>query len=387
MTPDDQFTAANLETLRRQFPICERQIYLNHAAIGPMPQKAVARMSELVERVARTGDGSWNERMEEVERVRRAVARLVGARGPREIAFVANTGTGLSVVSAGLDWRRGDAILTAVNEYPSNLYPWLSLRDQGVEVVRVPERDGRIDPDELLQKIDDRTRVVALSWVEYSTGFRTDLARIGSACRERDILFVVDVIQGLGALRLDVVRDHVDVCAGAVHKWLLGPEGLGLLYVAERAVERLRPVSVGARSVRQESPFDGTDFEWAEAAGRYESGTLNIAGIVGFGAALDLLLELGPDRIERRVLELRDRIASGLLGLEFELWSSQREGERSAIVSATRSGLSMHRLVEQLAQQDIAVAERLDRLRIAPHVYNTEYEIDRLLEALAGLLE
>lgn len=387
MTGHDQFTAADLESLRLQFPICERQTYLNHAAIGPMPQRAVDRMSELVQRVARTGDASWNERMEAVEGVRTAVARLVGADRPREIAFVANTGAGLSVVSAGLDWQRGDVILTAANEYPSNLYPWLSLRDRGVEVIRVPERDGRIDPDELLGKIDDRTRVVALSWVEYSTGFRTDLARIGSTCRERGVLFVVDVIQGLGALRLDVVRDHVDVCAGAVHKWLLGPEGLGLLYVGDHVVDRLRPVSVGARSVRRESAFDGSDFDWAEAAGRFESGTLNIAGIVGFGAALEWLLEIGPDRVERRVLNLRDRIASGLLDLGFDLLSSQREAERSAIVSATRSGLSMGELVDRLARQNIAVAERLGRLRIAPHVYNTHAEIDRFLDTLAGLLE
>jgi len=387
MSGGDLSNRATLEALRRQFPICERQVYLNHAAIGPMPRQAVQRMCELVERVARTGDESWHERMEEVERVRVSTARLMGASRPEEIAFVANTGAGLSVVAAGLDWHPGDAVITATNEYPSNLYPWLLLRERGVEVIQIPERAGRIDPEELLAAMDERTRVVALSWVEYSTGFRTDLARIGSGCRERGIFFVVDVIQGLGALRLGVVREHVDVCAGAVHKWLLGPEGLGLLYVGDHVLERLRPVSIGARSAQRRPGADPIELDWSEGARRFESGTLNIAGIVGFGASLDLLLEFGPDRIERRLLELRDRIASGLIRLGFTLVSSQRESERSAIVTATMPEVSMEDLVDRLAAEKIAVAVRLGRLRVAPHIYNTESEIDRLLEVLADLVK
>jgi selenocysteine lyase/cysteine desulfurase len=183
--------------------------------------------------------------MDEAERVRGLAARLLGARDPQEVAFVENTSTALSLVAEGLDWRPGDNVVGAALEFPTNVYPWMVLASRGVEYRMTPERDGRIDPEELLSLIDDRTRMLVLSWVQYASGFRSDLARLGEACRERGVLFVVDVIQGLGALALDVEAAHVDVAAGSCHKWLLGPEGIGLLYVSDRVIDRLRPARAG----------------------------------------------------------------------------------------------------------------------------------------------
>ncbi len=215
-----------LQALREaEFPVIHECAYLNHAGMAPLPRRSAQRLAALAELVSRTGDRRWLDRQAEVDRVRGLAARLLGAREPHEVAFVENTSTALSMIAGGLDWRPGDNVVGAALEFPSNVYPWMQLADFGVEYRQVPERAGRIDPEELIARLDDRTRMLALSWVQYASGFRSDLARLGAACRERGVLFVVDVIQALGALELDVERELVDVAAASGHKWLLGTEG------------------------------------------------------------------------------------------------------------------------------------------------------------------
>ncbi len=376
---------ATVEQFRRQFPVTERWAYLNHAAIAPLPVAAVERLCGLAHTVAETGDRRWPERNEEVGRVRRLAARLLGASAEHEVAFVQNTAEGLSAVAAGLDWRSGDNVVSARCEFPSNVYPWLGLSELGVELRRIPERNGRLDLDELLAQVDERTRVVALSWVQYASGFRSDLARIGAFCRERGILFAVDAIQGLGALTLDVERAQVDVCAAASHKWLLGPEGIAVLYVSDRVVERIRPRHAGWRSVAHWVEWERHQLDYARGALRFESGTLNVYGIHALGASLALLLAAGPEAVAARVLALAERVARGLGELGFDLASSRRPGETSGIVAAVHPRHSAGSLVRRLAAGGAVVAERGGRLRVAPHFYNTEDEVDRLLAILRDL--
>ncbi len=325
------------ETLQRlrdaEFPIIEKCVYLNHAGVGPLPRRSASRMGMLAGWVSASGDRFWLERQEEAERVRGLAARLLGARGVHEVAFVENTSSGLSLVAEGLAWKPGDNVVGAHFEFPSNVYPWMSLASRGVEYRRAEERDGRIDPEELLALIDDRTRILALSSVEYASGFRSDLARLGAACRERGVLFVVDVIQSLGALAIDVERDLVDVAVASAHKWLLGPEGIGLLYVSDRVVESLRPARSGWRSVRDIFAWKDLDLTWGEGAKRFESGSLNVYGIVALGGSLEILLEAGA-AIEPRVLALTERAARGFADLGFAVVSSRRPGETSGIVTA-----------------------------------------------------
>jgi cysteine desulfurase / selenocysteine lyase len=368
-----------------EFPVTRECAYLNHAGVGPLSRRAAERMATLAETVSRSGDRLWPDRMEEAERVRGLAARLLGARETREVAFVENTSTALSLVAEGLDWRPGDNVVGATLEFPSNVYPWMGLASRGVEYRRVEERDGRIDPGELLSLIDPRTRMLALSWVQYASGFRSDLARLGRACRERRVLFVVDVIQGLGALPLDVEADFVDVAAASAHKWLLGPEGIGLLYVSDRVVERLRPARSGWRSMQD--PFQWTEYDltWNEGARRFESGTLNAYGIVALGGSLEILLEVGAEEIEPRVLALADLAARGLKELGFAVVSSRRRGETSGIVTAVPPGRDAQDLVKRLDERGVVVAARAGRLRIAPHFYNTADEIERCLSELAEL--
>jgi selenocysteine lyase/cysteine desulfurase len=371
-----------------EFPVTGKCVYLNHAGVGPLSRRAAERMRMLAEWVSCTGDRFWVDRQQEAERVRELGARLLGAREVHEVAFVENTSSGLSLVAEGLDWREGDNVVGAAFEFPSNVYPWMSLADRGVEYRRAAERDGRIDPEELLSLVDDRTRMLALSWVQYASGFRSDLERLGRACRERDVLFVVDVIQGLGALALDVERDLVDVAVASAHKWLLGPEGIGLLYVSDRVVERLRPARSGWRSMRD--PFQWTDYDltWGDGAKRFESGSLNVYGIVALGGSLEILLEAGAGTIEPWVLGLTGRAARGLTDLGFAVVSSRAPGETSGIVTAVPpEGHGATDLVKRLNEQDVVLAARAGRVRIAPHLYNTEEEVDRCLEVLGTLLE
>ncbi|HEY4574902.1 MAG TPA: aminotransferase class V-fold PLP-dependent enzyme, partial [Thermoanaerobaculia bacterium] len=339
-----------------QLPVTRECVYLNHAGVGPLTRRATARMAEMAGNTSLAGDRLWQERIDEAERVRGLAARLLGARAPHEVAFVENTSTALSLVAEGLDWRPGDNVVGAAFEFPSNVYPWMSLAARGVEYRQAEERDGRIDPEELLSLIDDRTRMLALSWVQYASGFRSDLARLGAACRERDVLFVVDVIQGLGALALDVEQAQVDVAAASAHKWLLGPEGIGLLYVSDRVVERLRPVRSGWRSVRDRLQWTDYDLTWSEGAGRFESGTLNVYGIAALGGSLEILLEVGAAEIEPRVLALTGLAARGLADLGFAVVSSRRQGETSSIVTAVPAGRTAGDLVRDLNGRDVVVA-------------------------------
>jgi cysteine desulfurase/selenocysteine lyase len=368
-----------------EFPVTRECVYLNHAGVGPLSHRAATRMAMMAETVSRSGDRLWPDRMEEADRVRGLAARLLGARESHEVAFVENTSTALSLVAEGLDWQPGDNVVGAALEFPSNVYPWMSLAARGVEYRRVEERDGRIDPDEILALLDSRTRMLALSWVQYASGFRSDLARLGRACRERSVLFVVDVIQGLGALPLDVEADFVDVAAASAHKWLLGPEGIALLYVSDRVVERLRPARSGWRSMRDPFQWTAYDLTWNQGARRFESGTLNAYGIVALGGSLEVLLRVGAEEIEPRVLALADLAARGLEGLGFSVVSSRRRGETSGIVTAVPPGRTAQDLIKPLDQRGIVVAARAGRLRIAPHFYNTADEIERCLGELAEL--
>ncbi len=311
---------------RDEFAVTAHGAYLNHAAVAPIPRRAAERVAALARSIAASGDRLWPARNEECERVRRQAARLLGARHPHEVAFVENTSAGLSLIAQGIAWQPGDNVVTAACEFPSNVYPWMQLADRGVELRQVPERDGRVDPGELLARLDGRSRVLALSWVEYASGYRSDLAALAAACHERGVLFVVDVIQGLGALALDVAAAGIDVACGAGHKWLLGPEGVGLLYVSDRAAEAVRPSRGGWRSMRDHDAWGDLRLDWAAGALCHESGTLNVLGIHTLGAAIDLLLEAGPAAVEQRVLALADRAARGLGDLGLQLGEPARAG-------------------------------------------------------------
>ncbi len=364
------------------FPVTRHYAYLNHAALAPLPWPAAERMSDLAATVAATGDRRWPQRNARVGEVRQLVARLIGAPDPAAVAFTENTAAALSMVAEGLPWQAGDNVVTAACEYPANLYPWMNLGRRGVELRTVAERDGRVPAEDLLARVDGRTRVLALSWVQYASGFRSDLARLGAACRERGVLFVVDAIQGLGGLALDVAALPVDVVAAGTQKWLLGPEGLAVLYLAPTALERLRPPRAGARSVRRMFEWDHLELDFNDGALAWECGTLNVYGIDALGAALEILLAVGPAEVERRVLWAADRLAEGLAAAGLAVDSPRRPTERSGIVSVRSARHGAHELVERAAEDGVVVAERGGRVRLSPHFYNDVDDLDRAVAAM-----
>ena len=334
--------------------------------------------------VAENGSLHYRQWVAVKESARQLAAEMLGAR-PHEVAFMRNTSDALSTIANGLSWREGENVVTFRGEFPSNVYPWLRLSHEApnVEVRFCEERDGRVDVDELISLIDGRTRLVALSHVQYGSGFRAPLERIGRAARSHDALFVVDVIQAMGALPINVVAELIDAAAGACHKWLLTPEGVGLLYLSERARERIRPSLVGWMSVPDPEDYSNFEQEWAQGTLAWETGTLPTALIHGLEASLSLLQETGIERIAAHLYELTDYLCERLQSRNYKIISSRRPDEKSQIVCIEHGGdWSPMGLYTHLKKQNIITAPRGTRLRIAPHLYNTSEEIDALIGAL-----
>ncbi len=358
-------------------------VYLNHAAVSPPPIKTIEAVSAQMRDVAENGSLNYRKWVAVRERARKLAAGMLGAR-PAQVAFMRNTSDALSTVANGLRWREGENIVTFRREFPSNVYAWLRLREaHGVEVRFCEERDGRVDVDELINLIDNRTRVVAISHVQYGSGFRADLERIGRTARSHDALLVVDVIQAMGALPINVEAELIDVAAGACHKWLLAPEGIGLLYLSERARERIQPTLVGWTSVPDPEDYSNFEQEWADGALAWETGTAPTALIHGLEASLSLLQETGIESIAAHLAELTDYLCDRLQNRNYKIVSSRRTGEKSQIVCIEHTGeWSAMVLYNHLKKQGIIVAPRGTRLRISPHLYNTTDDIDALMSAL-----
>jgi cysteine desulfurase/selenocysteine lyase len=369
--------------LRALFPITQRTIYLNHAAVSPLPIPIVETIESQLRDVRDNGSANYRNWIAVKNHARSLLAELLGAR-PQQVAFLRNTSDGLSTVANGIKWQKGDNVVTFRREFPANVYPWLRLRDAfGVEVRMCDERDGRVDVTELESLVNEHTRVIAISHVQYASGFRADLERLGRVARQRDALLVVDVIQSLGVVPLNVEDELVDVAAGASHKWLLGPEGVGYLYLSDRARQRIEPTLVGWVSVANPEDYNNFEQEWNEGTLPWETGTGATALIHGLAASLELLKNVGAERITNYLEEITDYLCERFKSKNYEVLSSREPTEKSQIVCVRHRGaLSAMDLYHLLRAKNIVTAPRNDRLRIAPHIYNTLEEIDSLLEAL-----
>ena len=369
--------------LRALFPITQNLVYLNHAAVSPPPTTTIEAVTAQLRDVGESGSLNFMDWLQVKQLARESLAALLGAQ-PDQVAFVRNTSDALSTVANGLKWKSGDNIVTFRREFPSNVYPWLRLREPfGVEVRMCEERDGRVDVEELESMVDERTRLIAISHVQFSSGFRIDLERLGRLARRHDALLVVDVIQSLGVLPVDVNAELVDVAAGAGHKWLLSPEGVGYLYLSDRARERIEPTLVGWTSVPSPEDYFSFGQPWKNGALAWETGTAPAALFYGFNASLELLHEHGPARIASYLEELTDHLCERVQSKPYDVVSSRAPGEKSQIVCIRhKKRLSVTALYALLKSKNIITAPRGDRLRIAPHLYNTLEEIDQLIEAL-----
>ena len=371
------------DAIRSLFPATKNYAYLNSAAVSPIPLTAIDAINGQLHDVAANGMLGYNNWVDTKNRCRALVAEMLNVQAD-QIAFLRNTSDGFSTIANGLKWQSGDNIVSFVNEFPANFYAWRRIRDEyGVELRLAPEREGRIDLEELIGLIDSNTTVVAISSVQYASGFRADLERIGRAARAVDALFCVDIIQGFGALPYDLPAQFVDAACGASHKWLCAPEGCGWIYLSDRARNRVKPTLVGWISVEtpwnfadREQPFKSTALAW-------ESGTGCSALFYGLEQSLKLLHQTGSANIEKYLYELTDSLCDGLDGKNYEIVSSRASGEKSAIVCIKHSdGIPANEIAAGLEAEKVIISPRGDRLRIAPHFYNNLEDIDRLISAL-----
>jgi selenocysteine lyase/cysteine desulfurase len=370
--------------IRALFPAANKYTYLNSAAVSPMPTTAAEAVFSQLRDVSENGSSNYMDWIATKDRARALIAGMLKVR-PEQVAFMRNTSDGFATVAAGLPWRAGDNIVSFEREFPANFYPWRRIRDRfGVELRLAPEREGRIDLDEFISLIDANTRVVTISAVQYGSGFKADLERIGQAARSVDALFAVDIIQGFGAMPFDLPAQMVDVASGASHKWLCSPEGCGILYLSDRARARVEPTLVGWISV--ETPWDFADLEqpFKSTALAWESGTSTSSLFYGLEQSLKLLNGAGAENIASYLEGLTDQLCDGLGGMDYEIVSSRRSSEKSQIVCIrSTKGETPNEIASRLQAENIIISPRGDRVRIAPHFYNNEADIDRLLSLLS----
>ena len=363
---------------RDHFPVTRRLIYLNHAAVAPLSKPAAEAMHALSQDVLAYGSLHYDKWMHTYAGLRVAAARLIGS-DPSEIALVKNTSEGIATVALGLDWRPGDRVVAFEEEFPANVFPWKRLeKTRGVRV----EWLSVTDP---LDKIDQAcrgARLLAISFVQYLSGFRADLAAIGEICQRRNCFFLVDAIQGLGAFPMDVERYHIDALASDGHKWMLGPEGCGILYVRKQRQDSIDPVEFGWTNVAGYADYAARDMTLRADAGRYECGTLNTIGCYGLHAAIDFLLEVGVDRIGADVQKLGDLVAHGAQRKGFEILGNRSPENGAGIVSIRKPGTDCRMIVHHLQDRGILAAPRQGWVRMSPHFYVSPEEIERVIELL-----
>jgi cysteine desulfurase/selenocysteine lyase len=368
---------------RDQFPITSHYNFLNHAAVAPISRRAADAMHAYVDAVrdkAYLGEAFYQH----AEHVRRVAAELINA-DLDEVTFVKNTSEGLAFVADGLNWNHGDNVIISHVEFPANVYPWMNLESRGVRVKMVREENGRIPLEDVVAAIDSRTRVVSLSAVQYASGFRTDLESLGKVCQEKGVLLCVDAIQALGVVPIDVRAMNIDFLSSDGHKWLCAPEGCGVFFCRGELLQHLRPSTVGWMGMVNAEDYGNYEFKFRDDARRFDTGSYNVAGVYGLGAAMELLLEAGIDAIFQRVVGLTDRLVAGLKDKGYRIVSSRRPGEASGIVAFTTEAHDQEALRKHLlGEYKIVIALREGRLRASPHFYNTEQEIDRLIDALPG---
>jgi len=370
---------------RAAMPIAQHVAYFDHAAVAPLPAPTKNAIAQWLDQATNEGDVVWGQWAQRLEEVRQAAARLINAQ-PSEIALVPNTTSGISLVAEGFPWQAGDNVVTLANEFPSNQYPWMNLASRGVEVRRVPVDGGMVDLDHLAAACDARTRILSVSWVGYATGWRVNLRQVAEVCRRAGCLFFLDAIQGLGVFPIDVRADGVDFLAADGHKWLLGPEGAGLLFVRQEHLPRLRPLMIGWNSVVQGSDYTRIELNLRNEAARYEGGSQNMVGFIGLGASLDLLMSLGVrphhSPVAEQVLAITDYACQRLQELGATLLAPRDGDHRSGIVTFNLPGQDANTIRRRLEAQKIIVRCRAGGVRISPHGYATVEQVDRLIDEL-----
>jgi selenocysteine lyase/cysteine desulfurase len=362
---------------RDEFPVTKNLIYLNHAAVAPLCRRSAEAMQWFAQDALDYGSLHYSDWMATYEGLRDSAARLVNA-SPREIALVKNTSEGIAMIATGLQNEPGDRIVAFREEFPANLFPWKKLECAGVDVTWLSIHDD-------LERIEEATRgakALAISYVNYLSGYRVNLNAIGEICRRNDCFFFVDAIQGMGAFPIDVEAAKIDALSADGHKWMLGPEGCGVLYVRRERQIQIEPIQIGWTNFAHYADYASRDMTYRSDAGRYESGTLNTIGCYGLRASLDLLLEVGIDEISCRVQTLATQLAEEAQCMGFVLYCQRDDQNGSGIVTIRKDGVDSVMLVRKLKDSGIIAAPRQGWVRFAPHFYQSADDIEFVLSKL-----
>lgn len=373
----------DIDRIRSEFPVTTKYAYLDHAAVGPLPTKTVEAAKRVTEEKCE-GDLHWGSWEEIAEEARKSIAALVRAKA-EEIALVHSTSEGIAIVANGLSYEKGENIVTCDLEFMSNLFPWQALtKRHNLELRTVRSHDGKLSMEDLQSAIDRRTKVLAISHVQYASGFRIDLEVLSKIAHENGALLLTDAVQSVGQMPVNVSELGVDFLATSGYKWLLSPISTGFLYVKSELFEELWPTIVGYRSDENHMQFGYREFRAAQSARRYEDGQINFPGFAGMKESLDLLHNIGMQAIWGRIRTLADRLVDGLEGSNsVRVRSCLDESSRSGIVSLACRDCDA--AAQRLLKNGLVVSVRDGGLRVSPHFYNTENEIDGLLGELGAI--
>src|SRR6201995_5575864 len=376
----------NEEKRRNAFPICRNKIFMAHAAVTALPRAVADAIIRFTEESAANFE-NFAALLKSIQETRTSAANLISS-SPEEIALIGPTSLGLSLFANGIDWQPGDEVICYLDDYPANVYPWLNLRSRGVTIRFLQPADtGELTPELVASALTSKTRLVALASCNFVSGYRIDLNAIGRLLREKGILFSVDAIQTLGAFPTTV--EYVDFLSADAHKWMLGPLAIGIVYVRKECFDLCRPTLLGSWNVKAPGFVAQEEIEFHQSAQRYEPGAMNVMGIFGMKAAIDLLLAIGIPRIAARILMVTARLSDGLREMGFTPLGPTFGPSASGIVTVSRPGTDMEALFERLTAANIVCSSRQDRqgshyIRFSPHFYNTESEVDQVLKVIAA---
>jgi cysteine desulfurase / selenocysteine lyase len=362
---------------RDEFPITRELIYVNHAAVAPLSRRAAQAMKDLADDSSLYGSLHYDTWMEAYAGLRQAAAKLINA-SASEIAIVKNTSEGIATVAGGLQWKPGDRVIAFKEEFPSNYYPWLRLEPRRVKVTWL----SIYDPLERIAEAVPGARLLAISYVNYLSGYRVNLQRIGELCNEHGCFFFVDAIQGLGAFPVDVEACHIDALAADGHKWMLGPEGNAILYIRKKWLDAIEPVEFGWSNPANYADYSSRDMTLRPDAGRYECGTLNTAGCFGLKAAIEFLLEIGIENITVAVERLANQLEAGVRDKGYDVMIERTPNSGSGIVSFRHASIDCRAIVSELQRHRIIAAPRQGWVRTSPHFYISPDEIEQVLRTL-----
>lgn len=369
-----------MDKFRNEFLITKKYAYFNHAAISPPSLMVDQAFEDVCSQYREHGVLCHEKWIERVREVRGLCAGLINAESD-EIALIGNTSEGLSLIAQGLRLKPGDKVLLTEPEFPSNIYPWLNLREKGVDVLFIKRDNGRFNVRDVENALSPDVKIISVSSVDFITGFHCDLKAIGDLCKRKGILFCVDGIQGLGAIPVDVKECGIHFFSSGGYKWLLGMMGTGMLFISKEAQRFIRPVSVGWKSVKNDEDFLNISLDFKPDASCFEPGGLNIPGLHAFGVSIGLINEAGIENIKGKIFELNNLFFKGLCKRGYEVVTSMEDSERSGILSFKPSG-SAKGLCDFLRRRNVIVSDRAGLIRISPHFYNNEEDVKAFFDAI-----